>query len=184
MHYFRYDFKTRLQREDPFKLLKHFGLKSGMKVLDLGCNDGFYALSTLKIIGSNGFYHGVDIDQIAINNLKNKLQQSPYSNYCLNVSLAEDFLLKDYKFDFILLATVLHDFKKPKKVLKNLNLMSHAITLLIDYDFRTDGVIDFGPPKEIRFSLEFASAIIQQAGFKKIKTSIYNQNYYIIKARV
>ena len=62
--------------------------------------------------------------------------------------------------------------------------MSDSSTILIDYDFRADKISNFGPPREIRFSLDFASNIIKQAGFKDIKANIYDQNYYLIKARV
>lgn len=184
MHHFHYDPIERLKIQNPTQLLQSFGLKSGMKILDLGCNNGFYALAALKIIGFEGIYYGVDVDWIAVDNLRSKLKASDFNNYSLDVLSAEDFLLKDYKFDFILLATVLHDFDKPKKVLQNLKKMSDSSTILIDYDFRADKISNFGPPREIRFSLDFASNIIKQAGFKDIKANIYDQNYYLIKARV
>ena len=184
MHHFNYDLTERLKIQNPLQLLESFGLKLGMKILDLGCNDGFYALAALKIVGPRGFYYGIDVDQVAVDNLRFKLEQRDYKNYSLDILPAEDFLLKDQKFDFILLVTVLHDFAKPKKVLKNLRLMSNSNTLLIDYDFRADIISNFGPPQNIRFSLDLASNIIKQAGFKHINAAIYDQNYYLIKAKV
>ncbi len=62
MHHFHYDPIERLKIQNPTQLLQSFGLKSGMKILDLGCNNGFYALAALKIIGFEGIYYGVDVD--------------------------------------------------------------------------------------------------------------------------
>lgn len=182
MHEFRYDYDERLKRQNPQILLPGFGLKKEMKILDLGCNDGFYANFALDIIGPNGLYVGVDINQSALDNLKASLESKRILNFKLYHSSAEDFLLKDFNFDFVLMATVLHDFKDPGLVLDNIYRMSNHRSIIVDYDFRSDKIGSFGPPASIRFSLEKASNLLVDHKFAIKDANNLDDIYYLIKA--
>ena len=57
---------------NPDKLLKAAGLKSGQKVLEVGCGPGFFTIPAAKIVGEEGFVYAVDVHPLAIRRVKAK----------------------------------------------------------------------------------------------------------------
>ena len=56
------DNKLRRWLQNPNKLLAPY-LKSGMKVLDMGCGPGFFSIEIAKMIGSDGKVFSVDLQE-------------------------------------------------------------------------------------------------------------------------
>jgi len=180
-HQFSYDPNERKKRQDPYKILEDIGLRKNMVLVDIGCNDGFFTLPALDIVGGDGFVYGIDIDAEAIERLNLDLKNKQTANYSVRVAKAENTILGDNEADIIFLGTVLHDFESPLQVLKNCQKMLKPKGFLINLDWR-DSPMAIGPPLEIRFSIEKASQLIQQADLNIEKSYDYDQYYYIIKA--
>jgi len=51
---------------NPYRLLEVAGLKSGQKVLEVGCGPGFFTLPAAKIVGEEGYIYAVDVHPLAI----------------------------------------------------------------------------------------------------------------------
>jgi len=75
MHQFHYDPIKRLNSLNPHKVLSVTGLKQNMVFIDVGCNDGFFLLPALEIIGKNGYVYGIDIDNNALSRLESQLKK-------------------------------------------------------------------------------------------------------------
>ncbi|NDC39651.1 MAG: methyltransferase domain-containing protein [Proteobacteria bacterium] len=75
-------------------MIDHYGIKSGDKILDIGCGKG-YQLYELTQLCPGVEVHGVDISAYAIENGKEELKD------CLQVCSATRLPFPDNHFDFV-----------------------------------------------------------------------------------
>jgi ubiquinone/menaquinone biosynthesis C-methylase UbiE len=181
VHNFRYDEQQRRKIQNPEQILQNIGIREGMSFVDLGCNDGFFTIPAAQIIGNTGRVYGLDINQQAIDSLKNKLQIINYKNYQLKCAKAEEMAFSDGIADIVFLGTVLHDFMDPLKVLSNAKKLLKNKGILVNLDWQKKDT-KLGPPLEIRFSAKYAANLIEQAGFKIKSTANLSKLYYLIIA--
>ena len=83
-------------------MVEHYGLKSGDKILDVGCGKGFLLYDFSKVVTGLEL-HGIDISQYAIDNAKEEIKE------CLQVSNATSLPFPDNYFDFVYSITTLHN---------------------------------------------------------------------------
>lgn len=180
-HNFSYNEEERRKRQNPEQILKDIGLGGGMVFIDLGSNDGFFTLPAAKIVGLDGGVYAVDVNELAIDKLNNKLNNAGITNFQTVVAKAENTVFADGIADIIFLGTVLHDFEDPLKVLQNAKRMLKENGKLVNLDWRAK-VSDIGPPLEIRFSKSKATNLIEAAGLRVMRRTNYTDDYYIIEA--
>lgn len=65
---------------NPYKILKRAGLKSGQKVLEVGCGPGFFTIPAANIVGKEGMVYAIDIHPLAIERVKNKIKRAGIKN--------------------------------------------------------------------------------------------------------
>jgi ubiquinone/menaquinone biosynthesis C-methylase UbiE len=181
LHRFQYNEQERKKRQDPFKILKDIGLKSGMVFIDIGSNEGFFTIPATQIVGSKGHVYALDIDDVAIAKLSQKIDKLNIKNCLAMTANAEEFCFDQGIADILFLGTVLHDFKNPLKVLKNAKSMLKNNGTLINLDWQKKDMI-IGPPPNIRFSTLKAQKLIEKAGLRVVSIEDYDQFYYLIKA--
>lgn len=96
---FRYD-----GRWEPVarNLIRHYGLKNGDRVLDVGCGKGFLLFEMKKLLdGLN--VSGIDISPYAIENAKEEIR--PF----LAAGKAQELPYEDHSFDLVISITTLHN---------------------------------------------------------------------------
>lgn len=96
---FKYDGRWKIVAED---LVKHYNLKPGDSVLDIGCGKGFL-LYDLKQIIPELKIHGIDISKYAIEHAKEEVKQY------LKVGIAQDLPYEDNSFDLVLSINTIHN---------------------------------------------------------------------------
>ena len=181
MHTFTYNEQARRTILPPEKILKQIGLIEGNTFIDIGCNDGYFAIPAAQIVGSTGKIYGVDIDNSAINRLLQKAQKQNLNNIQAKVGRAESTLYCTACADFVFFGTVLHDFLDPRQVLKNAYEALAPSGKLVNLDWKKKKG-EMGPPFEKRFSEETASGLMSQAGFKNIEIEEFSPDFYLISA--
>ena len=85
-------------------LAKHYGLKAGDKVLDVGCGKGFLLYELTRAVPGL-VVAGIDVSEYAIANAKEEVR--PF----LKVADAAKLPFEDKSFDFVYSITTLHNLK-------------------------------------------------------------------------
>lgn len=103
---YRYDGRWRAVAKD---IINHYGLKSGMRVLDVGCGKGFLVKDLmLELPGLEVF--GLDVSLYAITHAPEELAGR------LHLGTAERLPFADGSFDLLLSLNTIHNFPRPRAV--------------------------------------------------------------------
>jgi len=176
---FTLDDATRRSWYNPDDILQD--LSAGMVFADVGCGSGFFSILAAKKVGKTGKGYAIDVDSSSIEKLKKKAKVEGLKNITAKVGAAEETVFCKACVDFVFFSMVLHDFADPTKVLQNAKQMIKPIGKLIDLDWKKQEM-PFGPPVKIRFSQEYASTLIQNAGFQIESTKDAGKYHYVITA--
>ncbi len=96
---YRYDGRWRAVAED---IVKHYGLKPGVRILDVGCGKGFLAYEFTQVLPGCEVA-GLDISSYAIEHAKEEVK--PF----LKVGHAKSLPWPDKSFDLVISITTLHN---------------------------------------------------------------------------
>ncbi len=86
---------------NPYRLLEAAGLKSGQKVLEVGCGPGFFTIPAAKIVGEKGSIYAVDTHPLAIKKVKEKVEREGIKNVNPIFVNASDTGLPDHSIDLV-----------------------------------------------------------------------------------
>ena len=179
---FSLDEKTRRSWFNPEKILNDAGLRTGITFVDVGSGDGFFTLLAAQTVGKNGKIYAVDTDAPAIERLKRKAAEKEFANVTAVVAEAEETVFCNACADIVFYSMVLHDFQDPARVLVNAKRMLKPTGTLVDLDWKKK-TMPFGPPFDIRFSEEKASALMEAAGLKICSVKDAGPHHYVIVAK-
>ena len=177
-----YNRAERLLWQDPRQIFSEIGLEPGQTLVDIGCGDGFFSIPAAKIVGRAGLVYALDADTEALAVLSAKIKATDITNIRPLLADATESLACVYGADTVLLANVLHDFRCPLKVLANIRQTLRPQGLLADLDWKKEPQQLHGPPVARRLNQEEATALIQQAGFKMIKSTTCGPFHYLLLA--
>ncbi|MBK7428518.1 MAG: class I SAM-dependent methyltransferase [Saprospiraceae bacterium] len=94
--------------------MKAYCSKETGKIIDIGCGQSTYLLDFLD---SKFDLYGVDIDQLQLNYLEQRINAANHNKERVNLS-SEEFPTKDFvdigAFDVIILSNLLHFYTKPE----------------------------------------------------------------------
>jgi ubiquinone/menaquinone biosynthesis C-methylase UbiE len=96
---YRYDGRWRSVAED---MARHYDLKPGARILDVGCGKGFLLYEFTQVV-PGAQVAGIDISRYAIENAKPEVQSS------LQVADAAALPFEDRSFDFVVSINTLHN---------------------------------------------------------------------------
>jgi ubiquinone/menaquinone biosynthesis C-methylase UbiE len=181
-HKFFHDETERRKWQNPEKILAEIGLSPGQTFVDVGCGEGFFTIPAAKLLGKRGRVYGFDIDEKAIQRLKEKTADEGLENLILKVGTAEEVVPCRGCADFVFFGMNLHDFRDPPKALINAKKMLKSGARLIDLDWKKEPM-DLGPPLRIRFSQEEAVTRIEEAGFRVHAVKQEGPYHYLIIAK-
>ena len=98
---------VRRRFNDPVKTLKAAGIRSGQKVLEVGCGTGFFTIPAAKLVGDEGCVHAIDVYPPAIEFVGEKVRDAHIANVRLTNADAMATGLPGSAFDLILLFGVI-----------------------------------------------------------------------------
>jgi len=177
-----YNHAERRLWQDAPAILSRIGLKPGDTLVDIGCGDGYFSIPAAKIVGKSGLVYSLDVSAEAISELKAAASVAGLSNIQTAVGEAENTLLCNGCAEVVLMANALHDFNDPVAVLKNARLMLKPGGRLADLDWKKDKDQLHGPPFAKRFDQARATALLKQAGFKVMSSTLVGPFHYLLVA--
>lgn len=105
---------------NPYKLMQAAGVKSGQKVLEVGCGPGFFTIPAAKIVGGEGLIYAVDTHPLAIKRVKKKIEREGISNVKPILANASEIGLPEQSVDLAFLFGLPHIVGGLKNVLSEL----------------------------------------------------------------
>ena len=135
-------FKFRDLFYSPIKILEEIGIRSGWNVLDYGAGSGSYSIPAAQLVGSTGKVYAADIHALVTSGIQKKASLKGLKNI-YPILTDCNTRLPDASIDVVLLFYVLHDFKNPAAILKELKrvLKPGGLLSIIDHRFDEDKIV-------------------------------------------
>jgi ubiquinone/menaquinone biosynthesis C-methylase UbiE len=135
-------FRFRDYFSPPTKILERVGIQAGSNVLDFGAGSGSYSIPAAQLVGPTGKVYAADIHPLAINEIRKRADMKRIKNLH-TIRTACETELPNASIDVILLFYVLHDFKNPDSIIRELVriLKPKGILVVIDHKFDKDKVV-------------------------------------------
>ncbi len=129
---------TRVQEENPAKLLKSLDLKPGQVVCDFGCGNGYHTLQLAKRVGPQGQVFAIDIQQEMLDLLADRAAPRGLENIKPVLATAEDPGMPPGMFDLVLMVDVYHELSHPPEVLATVRKSLKPEGRLVLVEFREE----------------------------------------------
>ena len=127
--------QDREREENAALMLEELKLKPGWTVCDLGCGNGYHALTMAGTVGKDGRILAVDIQPQMLEMLKARAEGRGLKNIETIKGEAWDPHLPDGSCDLILLVDVYHEFSHPEHLLKAMHraLKPDGVVALVEF---------------------------------------------------
>jgi ubiquinone/menaquinone biosynthesis C-methylase UbiE len=104
--------------QNPVKLFENY-VKSGDRVIDMGCGPGFFTFGLAALVGSTGKVYATDIQDRALELIKRRSIGTSFENTINTLNANKEGFEIDDKFDFVLNFWMLHEVEnKPAFISK------------------------------------------------------------------
>jgi ubiquinone/menaquinone biosynthesis C-methylase UbiE len=135
-------FKIRDIFRPRLDVLKEVGIEVGYNILDFGCGPGGYIVPLAKLISPSGKIYALDINPLAIEEVKKIAKQKSLENI---ETIQSDCItgLADNSVDAVLLYDTFHHLSQPDDVLRELHriLKSSGILSFSDHHMKEKDII-------------------------------------------
>jgi ubiquinone/menaquinone biosynthesis C-methylase UbiE len=121
--------------QNPKRILKKY-LKTGDKVLDLGCGPGFFTIDIAQLAGESGLVYAADIQEGMLDRVRKKISSYNLKNIQVHKCEESAINLND-RVDFILAFYMIHEIPDQDKTFSELKkiLNPNGKILIIEPNF-------------------------------------------------
>ncbi len=100
--------------------VRNFRINEGMTVVDYGCGPGRYTTRFAKLVGENGKVYAVDIHEMAIEEVKRKVEKYRFKNIIPILISEYQSIIPDQSADIVCAIDMFFIIKKPNDFLAEL----------------------------------------------------------------
>ena len=126
-----YDLLDKAFNETTQAFILKAGIKSGMRILDVGCGGGVMTAWLARQVGPNGRVMAIDNSPEQIEFARQRLLKHQLTNVDFQVVSAYDIAKLDQKFDLIYCRFVLHHVYSPRKTIKIFYLQTYYLKIIV-----------------------------------------------------
>ncbi len=116
------------------KQIHNIGIKKGSVVVDYGCGPGRYLEQFSQLLGANGKLYAVDVHEMAIDMVKNKIEEQNISNVKPILANGYSCDIQKQSADVVCALDVFHMIKEPSPFLGELHRLLKKDGILIISD--------------------------------------------------
>lgn len=162
-------------------VLETVGIREGMKVADLGCGAiGHYVFRAARMVGPHGIMYAVDIQKNVLDGLRGRMDVTGVNNVEFvwgDIERLRGVGIPDGTLDAVLIANNLSVARDRAGLGREaLRLLKSGGTLaIIDWKPARS---PFGPPPEGRISPEDAERVMEETGFRFVRTFAPGEYHY------
>lgn len=135
------DSDLRRLMQPPDRIIARSGIKSGMRVMELGCGSGAYTTFVARAVGTDGKVYGVDIQQDMLRQLRRKLAKAENRNIT-NIEMVQasayNLPFAGSSLDLVYMVTVLHEIPDRVLAMKEIRRVLRPGGLLAVSEFLPD----------------------------------------------
>ncbi len=135
------DSDHRRRMQSPDAIIKRSGIKSGMKILEIGCGSGAFTTFIARAVGSKGRVYALDIQPGMLEQLKNKLlkpENKDINNIVLKLASAYDLPFSDNSLDLVYMVSVFQEIPDTAKALEEIKRVLRVGGILSISEFFID----------------------------------------------
>jgi ubiquinone/menaquinone biosynthesis C-methylase UbiE len=111
---------------NPYDRLSDAGLKTGQRVLEVGCGPGFFTIPAAKMVGENGFVYALDFNRFAVEHVRRKIEKIGLRNAAVVGADAAKTGLPDGSIDAAFFFSVIHAFPDISEVVREMHRLLKA----------------------------------------------------------
>lgn len=164
---------------NPERIIEHFGIFLGMRIVDFGCGQGYFVIPMAKATGNGGRVYAVDVRLPALEAVRSKAKKEGiYNIECIrgNVEGERGSRLPDNSQDMVLLANTLYQMPGKAEVIREAARVLKKEGVLIIIEWLEDSPM--GPPRESRISQETSRRLAESGGFRLIREFSAGEYHY------
>lgn len=165
----------------PVKTLRGFGLKRGMRFLDIGCGPGYFSVPACGVVGKHGRVLACDASPVMIRELREAAKERGCANLTAKRNQGSRIPFPDGCADFALIAFVIHGAADAQPLLLESRraLGKKGAIVMIDWHKKP---MDMGPPLDARFRPQELVRELRESGFRKVRWRDFDGNTYFVFA--
>lgn len=167
----------RFHPSSPLEILEGAGLREGMRVADVGCGVGVFALPAALLVGGDGIVYAVDPQEAMLSILRERASAAGVGNIRPLRSSEERIPIPGGVLDLVLMVDVLHELEGDGTLKEVRRILRPGGTLVV-IDWRRDGREDMGPPREERVPEDEVVRRLSSLGFESLKKIGAGEEHY------
>lgn len=113
------------------KRVAAFGIHEGMTVVDYGCGPGRYTVPFARLVGETGRVYAVDIQELAIEAVKRKIEKNGLRNVVPVLARGYDSGLPDHCADMVCALDMFFGLREPTTFLREVHRITKPDGVLI-----------------------------------------------------
>lgn len=165
--------RDRMYWQMPNRVLDEIGVKEGMSIADVGAGDGYFTFVISKRIGKAGKVFASDIDNHALQVVRNRCREEGIENITVVLGSEDDPKLPEKAFDIVLMVNTIHLVKHPlillKHVAKSLKENGYLVMVQWDAEKMKREFRNWDPRDQELYTLRTNLRTIYAAGFEVIQ---------------
>lgn len=160
--------KERDTWQKPTELIAFLKIKTGSKVADIGCHEGYMTVKLAREVGAPGEVFAVDIDAPKLEKLRNHLRDRKISNVKLIRGEPDDPKLPSGALDAVILLDTYHEMDDHDEILQHIKTALKPGGRLVICEPISDNRRNLNRNQQEQkheLGMDFALADLQKAGF-------------------
>jgi predicted methyltransferase len=127
--------------QQPERVMDALEVRTGSRVADVGCGEGYFVMHLAKRVGEEGRVYAVDVDEDSLARVRRRAEKEGLANVEILRSRTDDTLLPAESVEVVLVVNAYHEMREADAMLRSIRgaLKPGGLLAIIDPPGRVDG---------------------------------------------